>query len=578
MGYDTSGAKSISPLQTSRSTLQVSPAREREKTTFMGLLKAIMAVCAADGKILRLQQLTRDACMNEENFIIALQKICDILGCYRLTSNISQDVIMQAVNIYMETSEAGGGGGGGGPNAQNYSRLQGLGLRPESDTYNRGYQPGQGNSPMGPGSGPGQGPGNGIPWPGPGPQGGQNGIQMPRGPPSGPGQAQRSSFNFDSIESNSSNRSSFNPAQGPGQGPGPGLGPPQNSGPNSGYGMRPYASDSRLNAYGSGAGRGGYPSEITEEVLNNLNMNSGPNSSRSVTGSLAGSSAVSFSVPDGNLSARITRASFPAPTAAQQTLQQDMARLHNQQPEFSQPIGANRMPNLNINPRIISPRLPLHLGSLEPGVGDRREAEIHSSHVSGLGDGQGQGQGHSLGQGQPHAQSLGHALQQPQGQGQSQAPAHNSQLNVQSSPFYPTLSLPINSANLAVIKNNAAAAAAIAAGQQSNTTSATSTNANANASAVGCLRTAGLSVITAAKIFWEHSLEIFLSIGNARGTIEDAFEAIVGKSVSHYIYSFMIFVCVLISASLLTSCRSLIFSFLFPYLFPLSLQAFVLFL
>ena len=552
MGYDTSGAKSISPLQTSRSTMQVSPAREREKTTFMGLLKAIMAVCAADGKILRLQQLTRDACMTEDNFIIALQKICDILGCYRLASNISQDVIMQAVNIYMETSEGGGGGGGGGQNAQNYSRLQGLGLRPDTDAYGRGYQPGpgQGNSPMGLGSGPGQGPNGGIPWPGPGPgqgpgpQGGQNGIQMPRGPPSGPGQAQRSSFNFDSVENNPNNRSSFGP--GPGQGQGPGLGQPQNVGPNTGYGMRPYASDTRLNAYGSGSGRGGYPSEITEEVLNNLNMNSGPNSSRSVTGSLtgSGSSAVSFSVPDGNLSARITRASFPAPSTAQHTLQQDMARLQHQQSEFSQAIGANRMPNLsNINPRIISPRLPLHLGGLEPGVGDRREAEMHSSHVSGLSDGrdvqgQGQGQGHSLGQGQgqgqSHAQSLGHALQLPLGQGQGQS--HNSQLNVQSSPFYPTLSLPINSANLAVIKNNAAAAAANAAGQQPNTTSsATSTSTSAastNASTQGCLRTAGLSVITAAKIFWEHSLEIFLSIGNPKVTIEDSFEAIVGTYVT----------------------------------------------
>lgn len=560
MGYDTSGAKSISPLQTSRSTMQVSPAREREKTTFMGLLKAIMAVCAADGKILRLQQLTRDACMSEDNFIIALQKICDILGCYRLASNISQDVIMQAVNIYMETSEGGGGGGGGGQgqNAQNYSRLQGLGLRPDTDAYGRGYQPGpgQGNPPMGLGSGPGQGPNGGIPWPGPGPgqgpgpQGGQNGIQMPRGPPSGPGQAQRSSFNFDSVENNPNNRSSFGP--GPGQGPGQGLGQPQNVGPNPGYGMRPYSSDTRLNAYGSGSGRGGYPSEITEEVLNNLNMNSAPNSSRSVTGSLtgSGSSAVSFSVPDGNLSARITRASFPAPSTAQHTLQQDMARLQHQQSEFSQAIGANRMPS-NINPRIISPRLPLHLGGLEPGVGDRREAEMHSSHVSGLGDGrdgQGQGQGHSMGQGQgqgqTHAQSLGHALQLPlgQGQGQGQGQSHNSQLNVQSSPFYPTLSLPINSANLAVIKNNAAAAAANAAGQQPNTnttSSATSTSTsaastNASASAQGCLRTAGLSVITAAKIFWEHSLEIFLSIGNPKGTIEDSFEAIVGKYVTSY--------------------------------------------
>lgn len=540
MGYDTSAAKSISPLQTSRSTLQVSPAREREKTTFMGLLKAIMAVCAADGKILRLQQLTRDACMTEENFIIALQKICDILGCYRLTANISQDVIMQAVNIFMETNEAGGqgqGGAGGGSNTQNYSRLQGLGIRPESDSYNRGYQPGPGNSAMGPGSGPGQGPNSGSPWPG---QGGQNGIQMPRGPPSGPGQAQRSSFNFDSIESNPNiNRSSFGPGQGPGQGQGGqgqggGLGGPQNNpGPNTGYGMRPYASDSRLNAF-SGSGRGGYPSEITEEVLNNLNMNSGPNSSRSVTGSLSGSSAVSFSVPDGNLSARITRASFPAPSTAQHTLQQDMARLQHQQSEFSQSIGANRSPNmsLNMNPRIISPRLPLHLGGLETGGGDRREAEMHSSHVSGLGDGQG---GQGQGQGQGHSQSHGHQLQNPQSQ------SHSSQLNVQSSPFYPTLSQPINSANLAVIKNNAAAAAALAAGQHSHTIStstasshlSTSANASANASAstVGCLRTAGLSVITAAKVFWEHSLEIFVSIGNPKGTIEDAFEAIVGTYV-----------------------------------------------
>ena len=65
--------------------------------SFMGLLKAVMSVCAADGKVIRIQQLTRDAGMNEESFMMALQRICDILGCYRLELHMPQDVIMQAV-------------------------------------------------------------------------------------------------------------------------------------------------------------------------------------------------------------------------------------------------------------------------------------------------------------------------------------------------------------------------------------------------------------------------------------------------------------------------------------------------
>ena len=413
----------------------------------MGLLKAIMAVCAADGKILRLQQLTRDACMTEENFIIALQKVCDILGCYRLASNISQEVIMQAVNIYMDTyNDNGPAGGQGQGQGQGYNRLQGLGLRMDADAYNRGYPNGPGNGPLGPNNGQ---------WPG---GQGQNGAQPPRGPPPGPGQVQRSSFNFDSYEGNPSNRGAFN--QGPGQGPGPGP-PPQN--PGGGFGLRAYPNDNRLNAFGApggpGSGRGGYPPDLTEDVLN---MNNGaPNSSRGGGGGGGGGSAVSFNMKDSNLSARIARASFPAPTQ-QHTLQHDMARLQQQQADFpTQPIGSGRMSS-----RIISPRLPV--GTV--GDGERRE-EQHT-----------------------HSQS-----------------AQGSSLNVQSSPFYPTQT-PVNSANLTVIKNNAAAAAAAAATQQS----------------AGCLRTAGLSVITAAKMFWDHSHEVFTSIGDVDRPLEDTFEAIVG--------------------------------------------------
>ena len=449
-GYDQNGTKNISPLQTSRSTLQISPASEREKTTFMGLLKAIMAVCAADGKILRLPQLTRDACMSEEAFISALQRICDIIGCYRLTANISQDVIMQAVNIFLDSYVE--------PNtSQSYNRMSTLGMRTDADSYSRGPTGGQ--------------------WPG---QGGSN-AQPQRGLTPGQGPGQRSSFNFDSYEGNVNNRGSFNPGQG---------GPSQISGSGPGFGLRQYPNEGRMNPNpnpygGSMSGRQGYAHDmpISDDVLNSLNMNSAPSSSRisNGNGSGLGSGGVSFSVPDGNLSARIARASFPAATSGHSSLQQDMARLQQQQLDFpSQTGGASRMSNMSS--RIISPRLP-------PTMDERKESDAHMSQSA-----QGQGQG---------------------GQGQQQG----SSLNVQSSPFYPTQPS-INNANLAVIKNNAAATAAAAAAAAA---------AAGHQSAVGSLRNAGLSVITAAKMFWEGAHDIFVSIGNANASIEVTFEAIVGE-------------------------------------------------
>ena len=202
MGYDPNGAKSISPLQTARSSLHLSPPsdrdrgeREREKPTYMGLLKAVMSVCAADGKILRLPQLARDSGMSEENFLMALQRICDIIGYYRLAINISQDVIMSGVSLYIEQyvnnengsgsmgSSQGQGGGMGGMGGQNQNaqaqanyRLHGLGVRADSDPYARSYGQGQ----------------NGGQWQGPsGVPGGQNRSA-----------GQRTSFNFDSYENN----------------------------------------------------------------------------------------------------------------------------------------------------------------------------------------------------------------------------------------------------------------------------------------------------------------------------------------------------------------------------------------
>lgn len=49
-----------------------------------------MAVRASDGQIPRIQQLSREAGMTEDFFLVALQSVCDFIGCYRLTMLIPQ--------------------------------------------------------------------------------------------------------------------------------------------------------------------------------------------------------------------------------------------------------------------------------------------------------------------------------------------------------------------------------------------------------------------------------------------------------------------------------------------------------
>ena len=49
------------------------------------------------------------------------------------------------------------------------------------------------------------------------------------------------------------------------------------------------------------------------------------------------------------------------------------------------------------------------------------------------------------------------------------------------------------------------------------------------ATAQAILRNAGLSVISAAKIFWDLTSKVFEEIGDEEKSVDDTFEAIVGK-------------------------------------------------
>ena len=61
---------------------------------FMPLLNAMMAIRAADGSIQSprgdLQQICRESGLSDEMVVGTLQGVCELLGCYRLTSAISQ--------------------------------------------------------------------------------------------------------------------------------------------------------------------------------------------------------------------------------------------------------------------------------------------------------------------------------------------------------------------------------------------------------------------------------------------------------------------------------------------------------
>ena len=62
---------------------------------FMPLLNALMSIRAAEGNLQsprgELQQICREAgLLNEEMLLGALQGVCELLGCYRLTTAISQ--------------------------------------------------------------------------------------------------------------------------------------------------------------------------------------------------------------------------------------------------------------------------------------------------------------------------------------------------------------------------------------------------------------------------------------------------------------------------------------------------------
>ena len=451
MGYDPSSAKSISPLQTSRSTHHLSPPREgRDMPSFMGLLKAVMSVCAADGKVLRIQQLTRDAGMTEESFMMALQRICDILGCYRLELHMPQDVIMQAVGIYLEgygnmennlvpNSQLNGSLAQnmqhnlGMQNSQNSSisqrereyRLQLL--RTENEMYSRGNSLGSSQALQ---NGGGQ-------W------GSQNGVNRSMG------MGQRSSFNYDSYDGNGSNPHSQR-----------GGFPGQNG---NMINQRQFSQDQYYgnpiqNRAGSGAGGsygisgsrvpgGAFLSShdmdddmmLNENNMHGLNLNmAGGGGGGGRGGGLPGLSpgGTSFGVnahSNGNLSSRISRASFPAPANANYSLQQDMARLQQQQLDFpTQPIGVGRGGssggNIGLPRGMTSPRLSVTSGS--EGMGSERSV--------------------GLDRGSERSRDELSAREVPS------PTALTSGLNSQSVPFYPT-STPI-SANMSVIKSNVDAA------------------------------------------------------------------------------------------------------------------------
>ena len=61
---------------------------------FMPLLNAMMSIRAAEGSLQsprgELQQICRETGLGDEMLMEALQGVCDLLGCYRLTTTISQ--------------------------------------------------------------------------------------------------------------------------------------------------------------------------------------------------------------------------------------------------------------------------------------------------------------------------------------------------------------------------------------------------------------------------------------------------------------------------------------------------------
>ena len=412
--------------------------------SFMGLLKAVMSVCAADGKVIRIQQLTRDAGMNEESFMMALQRICDILGCYRLELHMPQDVIMQAVGIYLEgygtmennlvpNSHLNGSlamnmqHNHGMQNSQNTSisqrereyRLQML--RTENEMYSRGNSLGSSQALQ-----------NG---------GGQWGSH--NGPNRSMGMGQRTSFNYDSYEGNNphSQRGGF---------------PGQNSNliNQRQFSQEQYYGNPIQNRAGSGAGGsygisgsrvpgGAFLSSqdmdddliLNENNMPGINLNMGGGGGRG--GGLPGLSpgGTSFGVNahnNGNLSSRISRASFPAPGTANYSLQQDMARLQQQQLDFpTQAVGLGRGSSggsIGLPRGLLSPRLSLNSGS--EGMGSERSVGLDRGSERSRED--------------LNSRDVPSPL------------ALTSGLNSQSVPFYPTAS-PI-SANVSVIKNTAAAA------------------------------------------------------------------------------------------------------------------------
>ena len=513
MGYDTNNSKSISPLQTSRSTHHLSPPREnRDMPSFMGLLKAVMSVCAADGKIIRLQQLTRDANMSEESFMIALQRICDILGCYRLAINMPQDVIMQAVSIYLDgygnmgeipnnllnLGQINGNMGQNIPlNMQQNMNNQNLSLSQREREREREYrlQVLRTENEM-------YGKGNNLLNSLHGPQSLQNGGQwgMPNGSQNGPnGPLNRSigqwtSFNYDSSD-NGGNIPPSQSLRGSFQGQGPG----QNIN-NNNMNHRQYLQDQNYNNqnqnqnqnqnrggnYGMSGSRisgGPYLSShdmddemmMNEHNMNGINLINSDRSGdrgngRGGPGPNLSPGGTNFGVNNhnnGNLSSRISRASFSAsvtsPTPlntnsanANYSLQQDMARLQQQQVDFpTQPISVGRGigggsgssvsgSNIGLPRGMASPRLTSVSGN--DGLNSERSSE-RGSDRGGNG--------------------LDRSSERSREDIISRDPSREispvaSGLNSQSIPFYPTsatLSPSALSANMNVIKNNLAASA-----------------------------------------------------------------------------------------------------------------------